>query len=353
MGLPDGAGAQPAQAARRCILAAIKGFAAGSDFRPPSSTRIGAMNTPTLRGVSPMLRTVPALVTSLALMLAPISFALAKPAAPAAPSAHRLFRVTLDPAASAQLVSGRLLLFAVPHLVAESQAHGKPVTRVDTNPFHPAQTAVAAMKLVHLAPGGTVVIDADALAFPTPFSQLAPGAYDIQAVLDINHDYNYSGRGPGDLVSDVVQVHFGDAAGATPSLRLSRALGADTAMQSWALPARVPEKMRQQMQPQMDAARAHSHAIDFVSPALTAFWGRPIHMKGWVLLPPGYDAKGKITYPVAYHTHGFGGGDRSEAMTGLSTYAQMAEKAIPPMIWVLLDESSPTGTHEFADSVNN
>jgi S-formylglutathione hydrolase FrmB len=26
---------------------------------------------------------------------------------------------------------------------------------------------------------------------------------------------------------------------------------------------------------------------------------------------------------------------------------------MPPMIWVYLDESSPTGTHEFADSVNN
>ena len=26
---------------------------------------------------------------------------------------------------------------------------------------------------------------------------------------------------------------------------------------------------------------------------------------------------------------------------------------MPPMVWIMLDESSPTGTHEFADSVNN
>ena len=31
----------------------------------------------------------------------------------------------------------------------------------------------------------------------------------------------------------------------------------------------------------------------------------------------------------------------------------MKQGKMPPMIWVLLDESSATGTHEFADSVNN
>jgi S-formylglutathione hydrolase FrmB len=31
----------------------------------------------------------------------------------------------------------------------------------------------------------------------------------------------------------------------------------------------------------------------------------------------------------------------------------MAQKKMPEMIWVVLDESCPTGTHEFADSVNN
>jgi S-formylglutathione hydrolase FrmB len=31
----------------------------------------------------------------------------------------------------------------------------------------------------------------------------------------------------------------------------------------------------------------------------------------------------------------------------------MKQGKMPEMIWVLLDESSPTGTHEFADSVNN
>jgi hypothetical protein len=34
-------------------------------------------------------------------------------------------------------------------------------------------------------------------------------------------------------------------------------------------------------------------------------------------------------------------------------YQRMAQGKMPPMIWVMLDESCATGTHEFADSVNN
>jgi len=94
--------------------------------------------------------------------------------------------------------------------------------------------------------------------------------------------------------------------------------------------------------------------LDFVSPALTRFWGRQIHMRGWVLLPPGYDGHTKDHYPTVYFTHGFGGtlrGLRSRYAPVL--YDRMKQEKMPEMIWVLLDESSPTGTHEFADSVNN
>ena len=103
----------------------------------------------------------------------------------------------------------------------------------------------------------------------------------------------------------------------------------------------------------LSAARPHATAIDFVSPALSAFWGRPITMRGWVLTPPGYDAKAATRYPTVYYTQGFGGNaDRSVGVLA-GVYGAMAKGSMPPMIWVFLDESSPTGTHEFADSVNN
>ena len=38
---------------------------------------------------------------------------------------------------------------------------------------------------------------------------------------------------------------------------------------------------------------------------------------------------------------------------GIHIYERMAAGKMPPMIWVMLDEHLPTGTHEFADSVND
>jgi hypothetical protein len=71
------------------------------------------------------------------------------------------------------------------------------------------------------------------------------------------------------------------------------------------------------------------------------------------MLPPGYDAGSTTRYPTVYWTHGFGGSLPSAKLSGERIYARMATGKMPPMIWVMLDESLPTGTHEFADSVND
>ena len=288
----------------------------------------------------------------LLLFITPFAIAAQAPDAPPAP--HRVFRVTLD-GASAQPVSGRLLLFALPAKDAAAQAKGGKVSEIDISEFRPTQTAVAAMEVHDLAPGAAVLIDADALAFPEGFSKLAPGDYDMQAVLDVNHDYNYSGRGAGDLVSGVTEVPFNDKA-SVPTLRLTRTL--TETLQPWTAPPDLPAKRREQLAKAMRAARPHSRALDFVSPTLTAFWGRPIHMRGWVLLPPGYSKsdKGRNTnahYPTVYFTHGFGGNLAYLAFKASGVWADMADGKAPPMIWVFLDEHTATGTHEFADSVNN
>ena len=272
--------------------------------------------------------------------------ALARDAAPVAP-AHRFFHVQLGDAET-QPVSGRLLLFAIDARSAEAAARrhagdGK-VEEVDTSPFFPTKTAVAAREVSRLAPGQTIDIDADGTAFPQGWSQLPPGDYYVQAVLDVHHDYNYSGRDAGDLVSPVVRVHLPTAS--IPDIDLDRTLPATDPWQlgRWATPS---------LRAALPAARAHEHDIDFASPALTAFWGRPMHMHGRVLLPPDYDANAKATYPTVYFTQGFGGSNDRVIGTLVSVYAAMAKGEMPPMIWVFLDESSPTGTTEFADSVNN
>lgn len=292
------------------------------------------------------LRTVAAVFLLLA--AAPLAWAGGADSVPP----HRLFRVTLD-GASAGPVSGRLLLFAIPADKAAQRAQGGKVEKVDTSAFFPTQTAVAAMDVTHLAPGRSVLVDADALAFPRPFSQLAPGRYDMQAVLDVNRDYNFSGRGPGDLVSPVTVVAFGKQT-AIPTLKLVRKL--PIARKPWSIPTDASPRYRKRFEklaPAMKAAHAHSRKIDFVSPALSKFWGRPMHIRGWVLLPPGYDGNTSAHYPTVYFTPGYGARLAYLTFKATSIFAQMQKGEIPPMIWVFLNEASPRGTHEFADSVNN
>src|SRR3569833_107818 len=94
---------------------------------------------------------------------------------------HLFFRVTIGPQFTAP-VSGRLLI-----LLAE----GKGAKAVDENPFAPTAVHVAAKEVADLSAGESVDIDTDDVAFPGPFSELKPGDYQAQAVLDVNHSYNY------------------------------------------------------------------------------------------------------------------------------------------------------------------
>lgn len=249
------------------------------------------------------------------------------------------------PTTAAAPASGRLLVFVEPAASALARSAG-PVTAVEASPFGGQDASAAGMDIARIAPGQTVAMDTETLAWPQPFSQLPAGEYYVQAVLDTARDDNYAGRGPDDLLSRPAKVTLGGNA-APVTLVLDQRLPEPG--DPWQLPERFPPALRAAA----PAARAATRAIDFVSPALSAFWGRPIHMRGWVVLPPGYDADAQTRYPVLYFTHGFGGSQRALVPTAISAHAGMRDGSLPPMIWVLLDESSPTGTHEFADSVNN
>ncbi|MET0934574.1 MAG: alpha/beta hydrolase-fold protein [Luteibacter sp.] len=261
-----------------------------------------------------------------------------------APLAHRIVRVTLD-GATDKGTSGRLIVFAAPAAVAREAAKDGKVDAVDTNPFQPKAVSVAAREVGWIAPGQSVDLDTDGDAFPAGFSSLPPGDYVVQAVLDVNHDYNYNGRHAGDLISEATPVKL-TAGGSFPVLKLTKAV---PAKDPWQASPSAPQAIRDAL----PEARKHAHAEVMQSPSLTAFAGRPMEIRAWVVTPPGYDPDGKTRYPTVYLTHGFGGGMDRFAGTIASVWMAMSDKSMPPMIWVLLDESGPTGTHEFADSVNN
>lgn len=237
------------------------------------------------------------------------------------------FRVSLDRALSPAPVSGRLIVF----MTSDPKPHEilRPSIESGPNPLW-----FAAREVADLAPGQSVDLDPDEIAYPQPLSQAPAGDYQIMVLLDTDHTaaYNFFGTfSKQDLRSAVIQVK-----GLNPE-------------QSAPIELNLTEHVRH-------AARSqsvnHSPSIDFVSPSLSKFWGRGIHMRGYVALPPGYESAHQH-YPTVYWTHGFGA--HLENLSGVAARFEtdMAEGNLPPMIWVILDESCSGGTHEFADSVNN
>jgi len=178
-----------------------------------------------------------------------------------------VFHVTL-PSGGDKPISGRLLLFAEP----VASAKGGAFTSVDSGFTHPRETAIAAQEVTSAAPGAIVEVDADIRAYPSAFSKLPPGAYAVQAVLDVNHHYAYGGREPGDLVSPVTELNL--PAGGALTLTETIPPPADP----WTPPAGAATDVSAGFA----ATRADTQPIDFVSPALSRFWGgRSTCAAGW------------------------------------------------------------------------
>ncbi len=268
---------------------------------------------------------------SLAAVSGPLLSASALPQAPAAAASPHtaLFTVKLDPSVSTPL-SGRLLLFA---------KRGKGTQDLDVQEFHPEDTWVAAAEVHALLPGATVQIDADQQAFPMPFSQMTPGDWQIQAVLDTEHSYNYFGRQSQDWESAVLPYTVGASAASVLILNHH--------------PQPNPEREKALAAARLKVRPGEIEQQLLASPVLTQFWGQPRHLQAWVVLPPGYADHPEKHYPTVYWTHGFGGAGELDLTPAIAIRQHMLDGKTPPMIWVMLDEAIPEGTHEFADSINN
>ena len=234
------------------------------------------------------------------------------------------FRVRLSSGLGSEPRSGRLLIFLSSSKKTEKEL--RPALGLESH-----SVWITAREVERLEPGGVVEVYGNEPSYPAPFLQAPVGDYLVMALLDVSHHYAYNGRSAGDPRSEVVALKQLDAAHAgAVDLTLSEL---------------TPEKPI--------ATPASSEMLDFESPGLSSFWGRSIHMRGVVVLPPNYEKSAK-RYPTVYWTHGFGADLRAIAEHYASSYYQKMESGeLPGMIYVLLDESCPGGTHEFADSVNN
>jgi enterochelin esterase-like enzyme len=208
----------------------------------------------------------------------------------------------------------------------------------------PSATWVGAREVQGLSAGATVDVDPDAegIASPSPFAAIPNGDYEVQAVLDVEHTYNYGGRSPEDWISPVVALpHWSAGDGAEPVLQLA------------GHPEESAARAAALRQARAQAVPGVAQLEELKSMLLTRFWGHPVSIRAWVILPPGYAEHGMERYPTVYWAHGFGGKLELILTPGLAIRDRMKDAKMPPMIWVMLDESCPQGTHEFADSVNN
>jgi Putative esterase len=279
------------------------------------------------------VRLSPLLILTSVLFAQTTTPALSKPSSTTRPSPaptariydRRLrFQITISSAATDVPVSGRLLVLM--SRTAPTHEYLEPPYGKETE-----SVWIAARDVVTTRPTGKIDLDPDQIAFPTPFAKAPAGDYWVMAVLDRNHDAAYRFLTPGDLVMKPVKM-----------LALHPTLAGTVKL---TLDQKIPEKPTADVPDGVDT-------LDFVSPSLTAFWGRDIRMRGWVVLPPSY-RKNNDHYPVVYWTHGFGARLDDLLHVADKIKGKTADKKYPEMIWVVLDESFPSGTHEFADSVNN
>jgi enterochelin esterase-like enzyme len=198
--------------------------------------------------------------------------------------------------------------------------------------FTPGAARVAAVEVLHVAPGQTIDFDPDLLAYPVPLSQAPAGTYHFMALLDTDHSYARNGMGPDDLYGPVVTVTELNPADAKP---------VELVLNQRVAPRRPPQDTE------------NVKLVEFRSALLSEFWGRPITMRAGVVLPPSYAKVPERRYPTVYSIHGFGGDHRSAWSAGPALVRQMADGQRAEIVHVYLDASFSTGHVAFADSVNN
>ena len=233
------------------------------------------------------------------------------------------FRVSLDAALGATPVSGRLLIYMT--------VNDKPLEVIEPSFGAEAKHVwIVAREVESLAPGAEVVLGVGDSTYPQPLTQAPVADYQVMALLDVDHNAAYTRRIEADVRSRVLKLsRLNPSAASAIELRLSERVAAQ--------PLQLP---------------SGAERLEFASRALSAFWGRPIAMRGVVVLPPEY-AKTTQRYPTVYLTHGFGGILPELAGVAGIILKYTVEGRLPPMIWVLLDQSCPGGTHEFVNSLNN
>jgi S-formylglutathione hydrolase FrmB len=232
------------------------------------------------------------------------------------------FGLTLDPSVSQQPLTGRLFVF----LERGEGLHPNHDPRLGPNWFSPEP--FFGIDVQNMSPGATRIIDDTADGFPGKLSDVPPGRYRAQAILDHNLDYQHHGNAPGNIYSDVVIVEIDPAA-----------------------PHSVPLTLNHVAEPLPWPKSRWVEEVSFESKLLSAFHHRQFIDRCAVALPASYYDQPERRYPVVFVIPGFGGSHRD----GLR-YAERPAETNPgeaEFIRVYLSGQCKWGHHVYADSATN
>ena len=266
------------------------------------------------------------------------------------------FEVSYEAAANPGPITGRLVV-----MIARTQ-QAEPRLQLGLR-----GPAMAAIDVDQLRPGQPAVVDNGAIAYPTKLSELPPGEYFAQAVINVYERVRRSDghtiwvpmndgtvefftTRAGTLYSDVQRIRIGGGANASIKLVVSKVIpkGTKPADTEWLKHLTIQSKK------------------------LTQFWGRPIYIHASVLLPKGYDEHPNSYYPSIYslgHNRtpfsfttnppaaGRGGGGVNPA-TGLDhpyeTYKAWTSDGFPRVIAISLMQQTPYFPDSYSvNSANN
>ncbi len=219
---------------------------------------------------------------------------------------------------------GRLFLFLSHNQWAE------PRTQTWPGPWNQGEFFGVNMK--GIGPEGTIVLDPSLEWSGTAgwtLDQVPEGEYRIQVLWD--QDREESGiNAPGNLYSSVSTVLLEQ--GAELNIRLDNRIGE-----------------------QKVTDHPLVREVDLVSDTLSAWWGRPVHLKASVLLPGDYREEGNRAYPVRYNVAGYGGRyTRVNQLAGDKDFMNWwTSGEAPRIINVFLDGEGPFGDSYQLDSENS
>jgi Putative esterase len=196
------------------------------------------------------------------------------------------FRVTMPKSVHDASVNGRL------QLILSKDGSREPRTQVSNNALTTQQ--MFGMNVAGLQPDGTAVLDANALGYPLDsLKQIPAGAYYVQAVFNMYETFhradgkvielpmdhwegqNWSTK-PGNLYSTPRQIWIDPKSSGKVDISLDKV---------------IPEKP-------LPKDTKYVKYVRIQSKLLTAFWGRPMWLGAFVILPEGYDAHPDAHYPL-------------------------------------------------------